>query len=138
MVDTTRRGFFRLAAGAAAAVAVANLPSHLAEAAPILWADGVHDDAAALNALIRGGVVRFAHPEKAALIGWRGNALHLGGFRIRVESPIIFNPAAMPKMPIIRDMRLEGNLAGPVAVFLPRRPTHPAIPLLSYGAPREC
>lgn len=52
MVDTTRRGFFRFGAGALLIAAAAPLVE--ASSLPRLWADGVHDDTAALQALLDG------------------------------------------------------------------------------------
>jgi hypothetical protein len=88
-MDTTRRGFFRLAAGAAA---VAALPVSFKAAAdvPMIWADGIHNDAPGLNALIRGDAVQFFRPELADKIGWRGNVLDFGGQWFRCEEPVIF------------------------------------------------
>lgn len=61
----TRRGFFRLAAGA---VALASVPGLLKANGnvPTIWADGIHNDAPGLNALIRGDVVEFSDVRKAA------------------------------------------------------------------------
>ena len=88
-MDTTRRGFFRLAAGAVALASVPGLVKAKGNV-PTIWADGIHNDAPGLNALIRGDVVEFMKPELASKIGWRGNVLDFGGQWFRCEEPVIF------------------------------------------------
>jgi hypothetical protein len=88
-MDTTRRGFFRLAVGAAA-VAALPVPFKAAADVPMIWADGIHNDAPGLNALIRGEVVQFFRPELADKIGWRGDTLDFGGQWFRCEETVVF------------------------------------------------
>lgn len=57
MTDTTRRGFFKLLAGAAIAPV---LTSEVKAAVPLILGDGIHDDGPGLNALLRGEVVEIA------------------------------------------------------------------------------
>lgn len=82
-MNTTRRSFFKLIAGAAlapiAAKAAAILPS-----VPMIWGDGIHDDLEGFQALFDGKVVEFANPEMAHGAGWFGNELRLpqGVFRV--------------------------------------------------------
>lgn len=88
-MDATRRGFFRLTAGAVALAAVPG-PVKAKGNVPTIWADGIHNDAPGLNALIRGEVVEFADTRKAAGIGWRGTFLDLGGYTYRCEDTVNF------------------------------------------------
>ena len=71
-----RRGFFRLVAGAALAPVVAKVGQAF-PLPPILWGDGVHDDTAALQALIDGEIVEFADRTIADGCGWIEDVLHL-------------------------------------------------------------
>ena len=71
-MTVSRRSFFKLTAGAAIAAVAA--PA-FAEVVPILYGDGKHDDAPALNALYRGDVIEFAHPDMAEGAGWFGREL---------------------------------------------------------------
>lgn len=88
-MQPTRRTFFKLLAGAAAVVA---LPaSTFIPDAPMVWGDGIHDDAPGLNALIRGDAVQFADPAMASKVGWRGNVFDFGGTTFRCEDSIVFN-----------------------------------------------
>lgn len=73
-MTSTRRGFFKLIAGAAALAAVP-APS---KPVPILWGDGIHDDAPAFLALLDGEPVEFADPSMAKDIGWRGGCFYIG------------------------------------------------------------
>ncbi len=57
-MDMNRRQLFRF--GAAAVLTAVVTPVALAENAPILWGDGVHDDAHALQAAIDGTPVTIA------------------------------------------------------------------------------
>lgn len=83
----SRRNFFKLAVGAAAAVAVT--PSIIIERVPKIYCDGIHCDAEGLNALIKGDVVEFADPSLASSIGWRGSVLHLDSPRdFSIRAPI--------------------------------------------------
>ena len=84
---TTRRGFFKLIAGAAiapvAAKAAALMPS-----APILWGDGVHDDTEALQALLDGRVVEFVDASMAQGAGWSGDYFRMPNGIFRTTAPI--------------------------------------------------
>jgi hypothetical protein len=82
---TTRRGFFKLMAGAAAMAAVPSIA--VPNIAPTIFCNGIDCDSAGLDALIRGKVVQFSNPELAAQIGWRGNVLQLAGDFV-IKSPI--------------------------------------------------
>jgi len=59
---TTRRGFLGaiLAAGAAPLIVKAGVLMPIRDTRVLLWADGLHDDTAALQHWINGGDVRFA------------------------------------------------------------------------------
>lgn len=93
MGDMNRRSFFRLVAGAALAPVAAQAASILPDV-PILWGDGVHDDAPALNALIRGEVIEFAQPEMAHGVGWFGDYLNLPDGVFYLEDTIRFDQGA--------------------------------------------
>ena len=82
---TTRRGFFKLMAGAAAMAAVPSIA--ITKAVPVIFCNGVDCDSAGLDALIRGEVVEFANPDLAAHIGWRGDVLQLAG-DFTVKEPV--------------------------------------------------
>lgn len=80
---TTRRQFFQLIAGAALTPVLARAGTiH-----PVLWGDGIHDDAPALNALFRGDVVEFATPDIEARTIIDDISVHLKG-AFRMESPL--------------------------------------------------
>lgn len=64
--DLTRRGFFRLVAGAAS-LAVVPAP---ATALPIIYSDGIHCDSDGIEALTRGEPVEFLNADDASRIGW--------------------------------------------------------------------
>lgn len=87
---TTRRGFFRLLAGAAALSAVppSVMASVIEAEVPTFWCDGIGDDGPAFTALMRGDVVRFARPELAEGVGWMDDVLYLGN--LRMTSPDAF------------------------------------------------
>ena len=87
---TTRRNFFKLMAGAALAPVAAKAAAILADV-PILYGDGVHDDAPALNALIRGEVVEFMQPDMAVGVGWVGDYLRMPSGAFRVRSTVQFD-----------------------------------------------
>lgn len=85
-MTVSRRGFFKLAAGAAAMVAV---PSVLiSEHVPTIYCDGVNCDAAGLAALMAGKAVQFAASDMAGKIGWAGGTLNLSGDFLILE-PVI-------------------------------------------------
>lgn len=86
---TTRRGFFKLVAGAAIASVGAKAASILPDV-PILWGDGIHDDTCAFQALIDGKVVEFADPRKAVGAGWFNDILILPHGDYRMKAAIVF------------------------------------------------
>ncbi len=67
--DLTRRGFFKLVAGAASLITV---PAP-AFALPIIYGDGVHCDADGIEALLQGEEVEFRKINDANYIGCRGD-----------------------------------------------------------------
>ena len=85
-MKTTRRGFFKLIAGAAVipVVAKADFVGRL----PVIYGDGVHDDAAGLNALFRGEVVEFANAGMADSAGWSGAVFQMPIGKFRIATPI--------------------------------------------------
>ena len=107
MVEISRRSFFRLAVGAAAVVAV---PIPLGDVAriPVLYGDGVHDDAEGLNALIRGEEVSFADPAMASRVGWRKGFLDLGGVTFHVKTPVLVDSGRQPPIHL-RNMDLSSG-----------------------------
>ena len=66
---TTRRGFMQLLAGAMLAPVSAKA-AYAAPSVPLIVGDGVHDDTAGLNALLRGDVVEFANVALGENAGW--------------------------------------------------------------------
>jgi hypothetical protein len=84
-MTTSRRGFFKLLAGAAALAAVP-APA-VTSSVPIIWCDGIHDDTPGLSALIRGETVEFADASMADHIGWRGDVLFLAGM-FTIKTPV--------------------------------------------------
>ena len=85
-MNMNRRGFFKLIAGAAV-VAATPIEALTSSDAPTIYCNGVDCDAAGLNALLRGEVVRFETPEMANHIYWRGDVLHLNG-KFQVHMPL--------------------------------------------------
>lgn len=89
-----RRHFFKLLAGAAIAPVIAKVAS-VADAAPLpqLWADGLHDDAPALNALFRGDVVEWMGAGEMPVHVERGEdgrlSVWLGGGTYLTQSTIV-------------------------------------------------
>lgn len=90
-MNTTRRQFFKLTAGAAALTAMPDLT--LASDVPVIWADGVHDDGPGLSALLRGEVVEFASAKAAKAIEMVGDKVLFGDrAKFRLSSPIVIPP----------------------------------------------
>jgi hypothetical protein len=58
-------------------------------AMPILWGDGIHDDAPALKAFMRGDIIEFADARMGAPnIGWEGVRLTLPRGVFKLNAPI--------------------------------------------------
>jgi len=105
MTQTTRRGFFQLAIGAAALVAIPAMSKPVSR----VWADGRHDDTEGLQSLIHGDVVEFMdtipHP-----IGWVGNTLHLYGGAYLLKSPIVLDRRMSGKTLHGGDFMIQGDV----------------------------
>lgn len=86
---TTRRGFFKLMAGAALAPVAAKAASILPDV-PVLWGDGVHDDTESFQALLDGRVVEFADPKKAVGAGWFDDTLIVPRGEYRMKTAPVF------------------------------------------------
>ena len=89
MADLSRRNFFKLVAGAMAVPVAAKLALALPNI-PVIWGDGIHNDAPGLNALIRGEVVEFQNAKLAAHVGWHGDSLVFGSGTFKINEPIVF------------------------------------------------
>lgn len=102
---TTRRGFFKLLAGAALAP-VASKAAALLPSIPVLYGDGVHDDTEAFQALLDGKVIEFADAGMAEGAGWFGDVLNLprGIFRV-TSTPVMGGSSSHPW----RDKIISGN-----------------------------
>ncbi|MDE2342113.1 MAG: hypothetical protein KGL63_01755 [Betaproteobacteria bacterium] len=87
-MKTTRRGFFKLVAGAALVPVAARVAKTLPT--PILYGDGVHNDTIALQTLVDGGVVEFADARMAQNAGWFGNVLRLPAGTFKIDTTLMF------------------------------------------------
>jgi hypothetical protein len=93
-----RRAFFQILAGAAIAPVLPKIA--LAMPAPFLWGDGIHDDSAALQALIDGAVVEFSE-HVTPRGGWVAeNVLQVPGGRFYLAEPL----------QLTRSITLDGGL----------------------------
>ncbi len=91
-MSTTRRGFFKLVAGAAALAAVP--AAAITKPLPMIYCDGVNDDGPGLTALMSGDAVEFLQPEMEKYIGWSGDILMLSGYftiKTTVKAPPSFS-----------------------------------------------
>jgi hypothetical protein len=86
----SRRTFLKLLAGA---MCVPVLPAR-ASGAPLLVGDGLHDDTAALNALLRGDVIETALDMTGC--GWVGDTLHFPKAEYFVSGPVEIPDAGRP------------------------------------------
>lgn len=88
-MSVTRRGFLQLLGGAVVAAA-APIPSASSAAIPkyLIVGDGVHDDAAGLNALMRGEIVEFVDMRMGLDCGWNGNLFQMPTGVFRISEPI--------------------------------------------------
>jgi hypothetical protein len=85
----TRRHFLRLAASTAIAPALARaIPVDAAPLPPMLWGDGINDDAPALQALLDGNPIRYAAEGLADHVFRRDGVFHLGGLRYRIGTTL--------------------------------------------------
>jgi len=107
-MEATRRGFFKLVAGAMAVPVAAKIAMAM-PSVPMIYADGINDDAPGINALLRGDVVEFADARIGAGIGWRGDTLHFSGEPMTIKT----------------------------TVFVPERPTHFTIDNIHIEEHRE-
>jgi hypothetical protein len=59
---------------------------------PMIWGDGIHDDAPGLNALIRGEVVEFVRPEMGIGSGWvKPGIIQMPHGVFKVDAPVRFS-----------------------------------------------
>jgi hypothetical protein len=96
MSDVSRRGFFKLVAGAAALVALPR--AAVAKRFETIWCDGVHDDAPGLTALLRGEAVEFADPSLAENILWVTDDALLLDDHFTLHTPVKIGPEFSGKM----------------------------------------
>lgn len=94
---TTRRGFFRILAGAAIAPVISAEVAKAGRAVPYLWGDGVHDDTEALQALFDGKIVEFSPEIPTAHLGWFGDTLHLPDNKFLIRETIRITSRCLPK-----------------------------------------
>lgn len=87
---TTRRGFFRLLAGAAIAPIAAKVAAAL-PGVPVIWGDGIHDDFEGLQALVDGRVVEFADAAMAEGAGWFGSTMRFPRGEFLVSDGLTFD-----------------------------------------------
>lgn len=85
----SRRRFLKLSAGAAALVAVpAKVAALLPADAPTIYADGIHCDAAGIEALFRGDPVHFLSAEAAERIRIHGDVFDFGEVWLYTERTV--------------------------------------------------
>jgi hypothetical protein len=90
--NTTRRRFIQLV-GAALALVKAPVPA-IAAPLPRLMGDGIHNDAPAINAMLRGEMVEIGPLVDLAGAGWHGDTFYLpSGAVFRLEDAIDFGVA---------------------------------------------